>query len=167
MTDNSSETTAVIPTVEPAAAPPQEPVAAPAAEYRTVATKPTSAAGTPKAMIVVASVVLGLLILGATFASGAMVGSHFAGGRRGIVAEQQGQFGGPGAGMNGGEGFERGPGGRHGGRGLNGQNGQVPPRGQGQSAPQGQMPPQGQTAPQGQLPPQGQPAPGGSTGQPQ
>jgi hypothetical protein len=157
MTDNSSETTEVMPTVEPAVAPPEAPVAAPAVEYQPVATKPPSAVGTPKAMIVVASVVLGLLILGATFASGAMVGSHFAGGRRGIVAGQPGQLGGPGAGMNGSEGFKRGPGGRRGRGGFGGTNGQMPP--QGQTAPQG--------APQGQMPPQGQTAPDGSTGQQQ
>ncbi len=97
MTDNSSETTEVMPTAEPVAGPPQVPVDAPAPEYVTPTHKPVS--GTSKVVIVIAAVVLGLVVLGGTFASGAMVGSHVGGGRGGAVAGQSGQFGGRGQGM--------------------------------------------------------------------
>lgn len=152
MTDNSSETTEVMPTAVPVVDPAEMPVAAPATEYLTPTHKPVS--GTSKAVIVVAAVVLGFVVLGGTFASGVMVGSHVGGARGGVVAQQRGQFGTPGQGMNGG-GFESRRGGkRGGGRGGFGGRG-------------GQMPPQGQTAPQGQAAPQTQTAPGGSNAQPQ
>jgi hypothetical protein len=154
MTDNSSETTEVLPTVEPVVAAADAPAVAPVVHYQPEPTKPAGAGGSSRVMIVVASVVLGLVVLGATFASGAVVGSHFAGGRRGMAVGQQGQLGGPG-GMNGG--YGQGQRGGRGRRGYGGYNGQMPPQGFGQ----------GQTAPNGQVPPQGQTAPNGSTGQPQ
>jgi hypothetical protein len=153
MTDSSSETTEVMPTAEPVVGPPQVPADAPAPEYVTPVHKPVS--GTSKVVIAVAAVVLGFVVLGGTFASGVMVGSHVGGGRGGGVAQQRGQFGAQGQGTNGG-GFEGQRGGRHGGGGRGGFGG----RG-------GQMSPQGQTAPQGQVAPQTQTAPGGSNAQPQ
>ena len=82
MTD-SNDTTEVLPTAEmPAAAPAAampEPAGAPAPAYKTPEAKP--ATGTSKVLIIVAAVVLGFVVLGTTFASGVMVGTHVGGGR--------------------------------------------------------------------------------------
>ncbi len=157
MTDNSNETTEVLPVVEAPAVEASPAVQAPAAsapavEYTTPASRPLS--GTSKALIAVAATVFGLMLLGATFASGVAVGSHI-GGARGGFAARQGQFGGPGGGMMNGRGFEegrRGQGFRHGNGGFGGQYGQTEPQGQlppGHPDSQGQPAPQGQTAPDG------------------
>jgi hypothetical protein len=156
MTDNSNETTGVMPTaempsVEPTVAAP-EPAAVAAPVYKTPAMAP--ATGTSKVLIIVAAAVLGFVVLGATFASGVMVGSHIGGARGGAAMARQGQLGMPG-GPDGQLGAPRGRG--YGGRG-HGRGGFG-----GQNAPQGQMPPQGQ----GQTAPQGQVAPDGPTGQTQ
>jgi hypothetical protein len=163
MTDNSNETTEVMPAVEtpavePTAAGPQPAVAVPAAGYKTPDIKPVT--GTSKVLIIVAAAVLGFAVLGATFASGVMVGSHLGGVRGGAAMARQGQLGGPDGpggqlGAPQGRGFDQGRGRGHGRGGRGGLGGQ--------NAPQGQLPPQGQ----GQSAPQGQTAPDGSTGQPQ
>jgi hypothetical protein len=167
MTDNSNETTEVLPTVEmpavePAVAGSGPAVATPATAYKTPEMKPVTS--TSKVLIIVAAAVLGFVVLGATFASGVMVGSHVGGMRGGPAITRQGQLGGPGGpggqlGAPQGRDFEQ-DGGRGHGRGGRGGYG-------GQNGPQGQMPPQGQGGPQGQVPPQGQAAPDGSTGQSQ
>ena len=157
MTDNSNEATEALQTVEmpavgPAVAGVQPEVAAPAAGYKTPEITPVT--GTSKVLIIVAAAVLGFVVLGATFASGVMVGSHVGGPRGSTAMMQRGQLGAPqdrGYDQGGGRGRDR--------RGRGGFGGQ--------NVPQGQMPPQGQNTPRGQLPPQGQTAPDGSAGQSQ
>ena len=59
MTDNSSETTEVLPTTEPVSPPAEEPVAAPAMEYQQPVTAThVGGTGTSKTLIVVAGGVL-------------------------------------------------------------------------------------------------------------
>jgi hypothetical protein len=99
MTDSSSESTAVMPPVESPGGVDDTTVAASAYQPQPVAPPAAKMTDATKAMLVVAAVVLGFVVLAGTFATGAFVGAHFSGGRPGVFAGQQDGIGGPGAGM--------------------------------------------------------------------